>query len=381
MAIKDLVVDLVLRAKNAISKDTDAADKSVRALADSTEELQKHLQELEDQGSLAAGLERSTKALDRNSAAYDRAQVRLQNLQEKIAQTGEATAKQLNAKTAVVGYTDFPPGKDSLNAFKRGFEAAGGKVIDEIPMGGAGAVPDMTPFFQRAKDKKPDVFFVFVPAGDHALAVVKTYGALGMKDAGIKLIGPGDITQDIKLQAMGDAAIGLITMHHYNADLDNAANKALVASWKKDYGADATPDFVAVGAYDGMAVLAHMIKATKGKITDTLGGVQGFLVTKGAPPEAIDFLKYFVSAEAQKAAAEAGVYVPATKGTSDFIKNPLVKEIAGAIEHSTWHQNFLDQDLGPSVGRVVNDVSVGIAAGDMTPEDGAQQIQDAWDQR
>jgi branched-chain amino acid transport system substrate-binding protein len=26
-------------------------------------------------------------------------------------------------------------------------------------------VPDFTPFFQRAKDKKPDVFFVFVPSG------------------------------------------------------------------------------------------------------------------------------------------------------------------------------------------------------------------------
>ena len=32
---------------------------------------------------------------------------------------GEASAKILNAKTAVVGYTDFPPGKDSLAAFKR----------------------------------------------------------------------------------------------------------------------------------------------------------------------------------------------------------------------------------------------------------------------
>ena len=70
---------------------------------------------------------------------------------------GEAAAKQLKAKTAVVGYTDFPPGKDSLAAFKRAFEANGGKVIDEIPMGGANAVPDFTPFFQRAKDKKPDV--------------------------------------------------------------------------------------------------------------------------------------------------------------------------------------------------------------------------------
>lgn len=179
---------------------------------------------------------------------------------------GEAAAKQLNAKTAAIGYSDFPPGKDSLAAFKRSFEANGGKVIDEIPMGGAGQVPDFTPFFQRVKDKKPDVLFMFVPAGDHALAVVKTYGALGMKDAGIKLIGPGDITQDIKLQSMGDAAVGLITMHHYNADLDNPENKKLVAAWKKEYGNDATPDFVAVGAYDGMAAIAHAAKATNGKM-------------------------------------------------------------------------------------------------------------------
>ena len=180
---------------------------------------------------------------------------------------GEAAAKTLKAKTAVVGYTDFPPGKDSLAAFKRGFEANGGKVIDEIPMGGPGAVPDFTPFFQRAKDKKPDVFFVFVPAGDHArAAVVKTYGALGMREAGIKLIGPGDITQDTKLQAMGDAAVGLITMHHYNADLDNPENKRFVAAWKKEYGADSTPDFMAVGGYDGMAAIVHAVQATKGKM-------------------------------------------------------------------------------------------------------------------
>jgi branched-chain amino acid transport system substrate-binding protein len=190
----------------------------------------------------------------------------------------------------VVGYTDFPPGKDSLNAFKRGFEAAGGKVIDEIPMGGAGAVPDMTPFFQRAKDKKPDVFFVFVPAGDHAAAVVKTYGALGMRQAGIKLIGPGDITQDTKLQAMGDAAIGLITMHHYHADLDNAENKRFIAAWKKDYGADSTPDFMAIGGYDGMAAIVHAIQATKGKMEPdaALASLKGWKFDSPRGPISID---------------------------------------------------------------------------------------------
>jgi branched-chain amino acid transport system substrate-binding protein len=179
---------------------------------------------------------------------------------------GEAAAKSLKAKTAVVGYTDYPPGKDSLDAFKRGFETAGGSVVDAIPMGGPGQVPDFTPFFQRAKDKKPDVFFVFVPAGDHAVSVMKTYTALGMREAGIKLVGPGDITQDIKLQSMGKDAVGLITAHHYNADLDNAANRRLVTAWKQEYGADSTPDFMAVQGYDGMAAIAHVVRTLGGRI-------------------------------------------------------------------------------------------------------------------
>jgi branched-chain amino acid transport system substrate-binding protein len=203
---------------------------------------------------------------------------------------GEAAAKHLKAKTAVVAYSDFPPGKDSLEAFKRGFEANGGKVIDAIPAGGAGAVPDFTPFFQRAKDKKPDVLFVFVPAGDHASAVVKTYGALGMRTAGIKLIGPGDITQDIKLQAMGEAAVGLITTHHYHADLDNAENKRFVAAWKKDYGPDSTPDFLAAGAYNGMGAIVHAIHATKGKMDGTaaVNSLKGWKFNSPQGPISID---------------------------------------------------------------------------------------------
>jgi branched-chain amino acid transport system substrate-binding protein len=179
---------------------------------------------------------------------------------------GEVAAKTLHAKTAVVAYTDYPPGRDSLEAFKRAFEANGGRVLDAIPTGGPGTVPDFTPFFQRAKDEKPDVVFIFVPAGDHAVAAVRTYTALGMAAAGIKLIGPGDIVQDIKLQAMGDAAVGLITVHHYNADLDNPQNRRFVAAWKAAYGADSTPDFMAVGAYDGMAAVVHAVQATKGKM-------------------------------------------------------------------------------------------------------------------
>ncbi|MDH3690465.1 MAG: ABC transporter substrate-binding protein [Gammaproteobacteria bacterium] len=179
---------------------------------------------------------------------------------------GTYAMEKLGCESSASGYTDYPPGKDSVAAFKTGFEAAGGKLIDEIPMGGPREVPDFTPFFQRVKDAKPDCFYVFVPAGNHASAVVKTFADLGMAEAGIRLIGPGDITQDTKLQGMGDNAVGIVTMHHYSAEYDTPENKAFVDAWKAEYGADTTPDFMGVAGWDGMAAIFHVIKTLDGKI-------------------------------------------------------------------------------------------------------------------
>src|ERR1051325_3399149 len=48
---------------------------------------------------------------------------------------GTYAADKLQCKTAAMAYTDFPPGKDSTEAFKTAFEKAGGKATDSIPMG------------------------------------------------------------------------------------------------------------------------------------------------------------------------------------------------------------------------------------------------------
>ena len=181
---------------------------------------------------------------------------------------GEHAAKALGCKTAIAGYTNYPPGKDSVAAFKRGFEGAGGKVVDSIPMGGPRSAPDFTPFFQRVKDKKPNCFYVFVPGGNHAAAASKTYVALGMKKAGIKFIGPGDLTHDLQLQSIGPAIAGTTIAIHYHADLKNPANEKYRKAFKAAYGAKAITDFVSVGGYDGMAAIFHVIKSAKGgKIT------------------------------------------------------------------------------------------------------------------
>ena len=181
---------------------------------------------------------------------------------------GAYAYNKIGCKTAAMAYTDFPPGKDSTEAFKTGFEKAGGKVTLSIPMGSPVQVPDFTPFFQRIKDAHPDCMYVFIPSGAHATGVMKAYGELGMRKAGIKLIGPMDLVPDNKLQDMGDAAIGTIVMGHYAVDLDNAANKAFNAEWHKAYGPDSYPDFMSAAAWDSMHAIFDAIKKLKGDMSD-----------------------------------------------------------------------------------------------------------------
>jgi branched-chain amino acid transport system substrate-binding protein len=178
---------------------------------------------------------------------------------------GGYAANDLKCKTAVTAYTDYPPGKDSTEAFKTSFENAGGKVVDAIPMGSPAQVPDMTPFFQRVKDEKPDCLYVFIPSGSHATAVVKTYGEVGLRQAGIRLIGPKDVTPDSKLQAMGNDAVGTIVMSSYSDDLDNPANKQFVQAWHEAYGADNYPDFESADAWDAIGAVFQTIKKLNGK--------------------------------------------------------------------------------------------------------------------
>ena len=118
----------------------------------------------------------------------------------------------------------------------------------------------------------------------------------------------------------------------------------------------------------------------KGEPTDTLGGINGWLVTKGAPKEAVEFVKYFVSKDVQMRLAGAGFLIPVVKGADEAISNAFMRNIAQNLARSNYHQNFYDQDLGPSVGRVVNDATAELAGGSMTPRQVAKAVQDAFKQ-
>ncbi len=150
-------------------------------------------------------------------------------------------------------------------------------------------------------------------------------------------------------------------------------------------GFENTPGTQAVNAADGKGqplsnigrFAFPVVDGAPGLASDNIGGINGWAITKNAPPETEQFLQYLSSSDPQRTLAKETRILPAAKGAADAIEEPTVREAADAVASETWHQNFLDQDLGPNVGAVVNDMSVEIVSGGVTPEDAVRQIQDA----
>jgi branched-chain amino acid transport system substrate-binding protein len=167
-------------------------------------------------------------------------------------------------KRAYTAVSDFAPGHEAEEGFIKGFKEGGGEIVGSlrVPL----ANPDFVPFMQRIKDAKPEVVFGFNPAGKAATGMMKAYADLDLAKAGVKYIGTGDIVTDDELPNMGDVALGVTTVHHYSANSDRPANKAFVAAYKKEYGENLNPSFIAVGAWDGMDAIFHAIREQAGKV-------------------------------------------------------------------------------------------------------------------
>ena len=156
--------------------------------------------------------------------------------------------------------TDYAPGLDSEKTFQEKFKAQGGEIVEAVrtPLRN----PDYAPFLQRAKDSKADALFVFVPSGE-GLAVMKQFDERGLKQQGMKMIGPGDVVDDDILESMGAPAVGVITSFHYSAAHDSPENKAYVAAMMKA-NPGMRPNFHSVGGWDGMHVIYEALKKVPG---------------------------------------------------------------------------------------------------------------------
>jgi branched-chain amino acid transport system substrate-binding protein len=205
-------------------------------------------------------------------------------------------------KTAYTAVSDFIPGHDSEAAFIKGFTDAGGTIVGSIRF--SPSSPDFPPVVQRVKDAKPDVVFLWVPAGKQATAMMKAIKDLNLREAGVNVVSTQDLVPDEELPNMGDAPLGLVTGGIYSAAGDRPANKEFLAALNKEYGDKFIPDFTTAGGWDGTHAAFDTIKHLNGKLT---------------PDEAMAFLSTYKNPESPRGP------IAIDPKTRDIIQNVYIR--------------------------------------------------------
>lgn len=155
---------------------------------------------------------------------------------------------------------NYPAGKDALTGFKRFYK---GQVAGEVytSLGQSDYAAELA----SLRAAKPDAVFFFLPGG-MGINFLKQYSQAGLK-ATTPLFGPAFSFDERLLQAVGDAAVGVINGSQWSVDLDVPANTQFVTAFKKAYGR--TPTLYASQGYDDAMLIGSALKAVGGDMNKT----------------------------------------------------------------------------------------------------------------
>jgi branched-chain amino acid transport system substrate-binding protein len=134
---------------------------------------------------------------------------------------------------------NYPAGTDALTGFKSQFgDTVAGEIYTKLEQ------EDFAAEIAQIRASGADSVFFFLPGG-MGIAFMKQYAAAGV---GLPVYGPAFSFDEIILGAVGDAALGVKNTSQWAYDLDNAANKAFVDSFRAAYGR--TPTLYASQGFD-----------------------------------------------------------------------------------------------------------------------------------
>ena len=161
---------------------------------------------------------------------------------------------------------DYAPGHDCEKSYMGALSEAGGTLVGNvrIPIKN----PEFSSYMQRIRDAKPDAVYFFMPIGEMSIGVVRAFNESGLKAAGIKLTGSGDITDETYLDATGDAALGAITAGIYSTTHDSKLNKDFVSEYVALNGKSPRMGWVAISSWDAMRLIYDGVAAQAGQKFD-----------------------------------------------------------------------------------------------------------------
>jgi branched-chain amino acid transport system substrate-binding protein len=165
-------------------------------------------------------------------------------------------------RNMVIIASDYAAGHHSVEAFKAGFEEAGGKVIKEVyPKLGT---MDFASFLPAIDVKGADAVYAFI-AGTDSIRFVQQYEEFGLKKR-LPLFGYSNLTDDPHLPSMGKSALGIITSSHYAFTLDTPRNRAFITAYSRKYGE--LPFRYSEMGYVAANLIGAAAEALKGEIED-----------------------------------------------------------------------------------------------------------------
>jgi len=145
---------------------------------------------------------------------------------------------------------NYPAGADALTGYKRTFEGdLAGELFTQLGQ------TDYAPEIAQIRASGADSVFFFLPGG-MGISFLKQYADSGVD---IPVIGPAFSFDQGILQAVGDAALGVVNTSQWNKDLDNPANAAFVASFTEEYGR--LPSLYASQGFDTANLLISAVEA------------------------------------------------------------------------------------------------------------------------
>src|SRR5437870_3907881 len=162
----------------------------------------------------------------------------------------------------VVMASDFVAGHHSVQAFMAAFKAAGGEVVKEIyaPLN----TPDFAPYMAQVAALSADAVYAWF-AGADSIRFVKAYKDYGLAGK-LPLLAYNTLVDDVLLPALGDTALGIVSIGHYSATLDTPESRAFVGAYEAKYRAWPTR-YVELG-YVSAQLIGAAIEARKGETGD-----------------------------------------------------------------------------------------------------------------
>jgi raffinose/stachyose/melibiose transport system substrate-binding protein len=234
----------------------------------------------------------------------------------------------------------------------------------------------VTPIAVGAGDKWPAMFYWAYLSlrigGEDALTEAVTSGDW----TGPAFVQAGEeLKRLIDLQPFQDSFLAA-TYPQESATMGNGqAAMELMGQWAPGVQKDNSESREGVG--DALAWFPFPgVEGGQGLPTDVFGGADGFAVGRDAPPEAVQFLEYFLSEDVAERWLVGGDLSPVT-AAEDAVTDPFLQEVLARRSEATFAQLFLDQATTPALGAAINDAIQGLFAGTLGPQEVSQTITDA----